>query len=141
MMRIETKFDKEKSVRIHQMTGVVNLPEFQEGLRALYASPDFNPDLNALWDVRQADFSKVSPNDVRALMQVVASNWGKDGKCRAAIVVGGMAEYGLCRMYESQFGPAAPCKIKIFLDIELAWKWFAASEEIVKGMTSRPLTA
>ena len=139
LMRIETTFDRERAVRIHHMSGVVNLPEFQEGLRALYASPNFDPDLNALWDVRQADFSKVAPDDVRALMQVVASNWGKDGKCRAAIVVGGMAEYGLCRMYESQFGPAAPCKIKIFLDIELAWKWFAASEEIVKGMTSRPL--
>ena len=140
MMRIETQFDAQKAVRIHQIFGVVNLPEFQECLRTLYASPKFNPDLNALWDVRQADFTKVSPDDVRALMQVVATNWGKDGKCRAAIVVAGMAEYGICRMYESQFGPAAPCKIKVFLDVELAWKWFAASEEIVKAMTSRPLS-
>ena len=139
MMHIETQFDLEKSVRIHQVSGVVNLSEFEEGLRALYASPKFNPDLNALWDVRQADFSNVSPNDVRSLMQMVASHWGKDGKCRAAIVVAGMAEYGISRMYESQFGPAAPCKIKVFMDIELAWKWFAASEEIVKGMASRPL--
>ena len=139
MMHIETQFDLEKSVRIHQVSGVVNLSEFEEGLRALYASPKFNPDLNALWDVRQADFGNVSPNDVRSLMQMVASHWGKDGKCRAAIVVAGMAEYGISRMYESQFGPAAPCKIKVFMDIELAWKWFAASEEIVKGMASRPL--
>jgi hypothetical protein len=139
MMHIETQFDLVKAVRIHQVSGVVNLSEFEEGLRALYASPKFNPDLNALWDVRQADFGNVSPNDVRSLMQMVASHWGKDGKCRAAIVVAGMAEYGISRMYESQFGPAAPCKIKVFMDIELAWKWFAASEEIVKGMASRPL--
>jgi len=139
MMHVETTFDLEKAVRIHQVSGVVNLSEFEESLRALYASPKFNPDINALWDIRQADFSNVGPNDVRALMQLVASHWGKDGKCRAAIVVAGMAEYGIARMYESQFGPAAPCKIKVFMDAELAWKWFAASEEIVKGMASRPL--
>jgi len=139
MMHIETKFDLEKSVRIHRITGEVNLPEFHEILRQLYASPNFNPDMNALWDIREADFSKVTPDDVRSLMQVVATHWGKDGKCRAAIVVAGMAEYGISRMYESQFGPAAPCKIKVFLDMELAWKWFGASEEIVKGMASRPL--
>lgn len=138
-MHVETHFDWDKAIRIHQMSGVVNLPDFQACLSSLYASPNFNPDLNALWDVRKADFGNVAANDVRTLMQVVATNWGKDGKCRAAIVVSGMAEYGLCRMYESQFGSAAPCKIKIFLDIELAWKWFEASDEIVKGMTSRPL--
>ena len=140
MMNIATQFDAEKTVRIHQVTGLVNLSDFEESLRALYASPKFNPDMNALWDIRQADFSNVGPNDIRSLMQLVASQWGKDGKCRAAIVVAGMAEYGIARMYESQFGPAAPCKIKVFMDQELAWKWFAASEEIVKGMTSRPLS-
>ena len=139
-MHIQTQFDLEKNVRLHRITGEVNLSEFHECLRLLYASPKFNPDMNALWDIRQADFSKITPDDVRALMHVVATHWGKDGKCRAAIVVAGMAEYGISRMYESQFGPAAPCKIKVFLDLELAWKWFAASEEIVKGMTSRLLT-
>ena len=139
-MHSEIHFDLEKNVRIHRLTGEVNLPEFHELLRQLYASPQFNPDMNALWDIRKADFSKVSPDDVRALMQVVATHWGKDGKCRAAIVVAGMAEYGISRMYESQFGPAAPCKIKVFLDMDLAWKWFEASEDIVKSMRSRTLT-
>ena len=139
MMTIETQIDRDKGVRIHRITGEINLPEFQEGLRKMYESPDFNPDIHALWDVRQADFSKVAADDVRALMHVVTSSWGPDGKCRAAILVGGLAEYGLCRMYESQFGTAAPCKIKIFLDLPLAWKWVEASDDIAQGMTSRSL--
>lgn len=138
-MTIETHIDKDRSVRIHTASGSVNLEYFQQSLRTLYLSHDFNPDMNALWDMRLADFTHVEADHVRALMQVVTTHWGKDGKCRAAIVVAGMAEYGLCRMYESQFGPAAPCRIKIFLDIDLAWKWFAASEDIVRAMTSRPL--
>ena len=142
-MNMETQFDLEKKVRIHQISGDVNLPQFQELMRSLYASPNFDPAMNALWDYRQADFSKVTNEDVRAFIQIVASYWNKDvnGKYRAAIVVAGMAEYGICRLYESQFGPTAPCKMKVFLDIDLAWKWFAASEEIVQGMTSRPLAS
>lgn len=138
-MYSQTRFDLENRVRIHELSGEVNLPEFHELLQKLYASPQFDPDLNALWDIRQADFSKVSPDDVRALMNVVATHWGKDGKCRAAIVVGGLAEYGICRMYESQFGPAAPCKIKIFTDLDAAWQWFAAGDEIARNLTSRSL--
>lgn len=143
MMNIETQFDLEKKVRTHQISGEVNLPQFQEILKALYASPDFDPNMNALWDYRQADFKKVTQEDVRAFIQTVATYWSKNsgGKYRAAIVVAGMSEYSICRMYESQFGPNAPCKMKVFLDIDLAWKWFAASEEIVQAMTSRPLSS
>lgn len=140
MMQFETQFDLDKMVRSHTVSGMVNLTDFQAMLRELYTSPKFDPNMNSLWDLREADFSTVTPDDVRSLMQIVATHWGKDGKCRAAIVVAGMAEYGISRMYESQFGIAAPCKIKVFLDLDLAWKWFAASEELVKGMASRPLT-
>ena len=141
MMHIDSQFDSEKKVRVHLISGEVNLPQFQEIMRDLYASPDFDPEMNALWDYRQAEFGKVTNDDVRSFIQTVASYWSKhgSGKYRAAIVVTGMAEYGICRLYESQFGPAAPCKMKVFLDIDLAWKWFAASEDLVKGMASRPL--
>ncbi len=141
MMHIETQFDVEKKVRIHQISGEVNLPQFREILKNLYADPHFDPNMNALWDYRQADFNKVTNDDVRAFIQSVAGYWSKNGsgKYRAAIVVVGIAEYGICRLYESQFGPSAPCMMKVFLDIDLAWKWFAASDEIVQGMASRPL--
>ena len=119
MMNIESHFDVDKMVRIHRVSGVVSLSEFHEILRTLYTSPNFNPDMNALWDIRQADFSKVTPDDVRALMQVVATHWGKDGKCRAAIVVAGMAEYGISRMYESQVRTRRPARSRSFS----TWSW------------------
>ena len=140
-MHSETQFDLERKVRIHQISGELNLPQFREILQELYSSPSFDPELNALWDYRQADFGEVTNEDIRAFIQIVAAYWSKhgNGKYRAAIVVPGMAEYSICRMYESQFGADAPCKMKVFLDIDLAWKWFAASEAIVKGMASRLL--
>ncbi len=138
-MRVESIFDHVKMVRTHKVSGVVNLPEFREVLQGIYAHRQFNPDMNALWDLRHADFAGVAPEDVRSLMQIVVTNWNRNGRCRAAIVVAGMAPYGISRMYESQFGVAAPCKIKVFLDVNLAWKWFEASDDTVDAMASRPL--
>jgi hypothetical protein len=122
-MNIVTVFDPERMVRTHQVTGIVNLPAFRGILEGLYASKQFNPDMNALWDVRLADFSSVMPEDVRALMHVVVSNWSRSGKCHSAILVASVTEYGVVRIYASQFGHSAPCKIKVFLDLIEARQW------------------
>jgi len=122
-MQVVTVFDPDEMVRNHQVTGVINLPAFRAILEALYISKQFNPDMHALWDLRHADFSSIMPEDVRELMHVVVSNWGRSGKCRSAIMVATMAEYGVSRVYVSQFGQAAPCQIRVFLDQNEAREW------------------
>jgi len=64
-------------LRTHQMAGNVTLPAFRGILQGLYASKQFDPDMNSLWDLRLADFSGLMPEDVRELMHVVVSNWGR----------------------------------------------------------------
>ncbi len=127
-MNIVTVFDLERMVRTHQVSGIVNLPAFRAILEALYTSKQFNPDMNALWDLRMADFSAVMPEDVRALMHVVVSNWSRSGKCHSAILVASMTEYGVVRIYASQFGQSAPCKIKVFMDLIEARHWLGLDD-------------
>ncbi len=127
-MNIVTVFDLEHMVRTHQVTGIVNLPAFRGILENLYTSKQFNPDMNALWDLRLADFSSVMPEDVRALMHVVVSNWSRSGKCHSAILVASVSEYGIVRIYASQFGHSAPCKIKVFMDLVEARQWLGLVE-------------
>jgi hypothetical protein len=122
-MNIVTVFDPENMVRTHQVTGTISLSAFRGILPGLYSSKQFNPDMNALWDLRQADFSGIMPEDVRELMHVVVSNWGRSGRCHSAILVASETEYGVARIYVSQFGQAAPCKIKVFLDLTEARQW------------------
>lgn len=122
-MQVVTVFDPDCSLRTHQVTGVINLPAFRGILQSLYTSRQFDPDMNALWDLRQADFSRVMPEDVRALMHVVVSTWQPGGKCHSAILVSNLTDYGVARIYVSQFGTAAPCKIKVFMDAAEALKW------------------
>jgi hypothetical protein len=122
-MNIVTVFDPEYLVRTHQVSGTISLPALRGILPGLYASKQFGPDLNALWDLRQANFSGIMPEDVRDLMHVVVSHWGRSGKCHSAILVANETEYGVARIYVSQFGQSAPCKIKVFLDLDEARQW------------------
>lgn len=122
-MNIVTVFDPDNTVRTHHVSGTISLPAFRGILPGLYTSKQFNPDMNALWDLRQADFSGIMPEDVRDLMHVVVGNWGRSGSCHSAILVASETEYGVARIYVSQFGQAAPCKIKVFLDLDEARQW------------------
>ncbi len=135
-MQVVTVFDLDRTIRTHHVTGIINLPAFHGILKGLYTSKQFNPDMHALWDLRLADFSGVMPEDVRALMHVVVNNWGRSGKCHCAILVASPAEYGVARIYVSQFGRAAPCKIKVFLDLCLAQEWLAAGDGSVESVTT-----
>lgn len=122
-MNIVTVFDPERMIRTHTVSGTISLPAFRGILPGLYTSKQFNPDMNALWDLRQADFSGIMPEDVRDLMHVVVSNWGRSGSCHSAILVASETEYGVARIYVSQFGQKAPCQIKVFVGLDEAREW------------------
>ncbi len=128
-MSVVTVFDPSRMVRTHRVAGNVNLPAFCSILQGLYASKQFNPDLNALWDLRMADFSGIMPENVRELMHVVMNHWGHTGKCRSAILVASMTEFGMARTYASQFGRTAPCEISVFLDLKEARDWLGIGQE------------
>ena len=135
-MNVVTVFDLERRVRTHQVSDSISLPAFRGILQSLYTSKQFSPDLNALWDLRQADFSGIMPEDVRNLMHVVVSNWRRSGACHSAILVASETEYGVARIYVSQFGQAAPCKIKVFLDLNEARQWLGLELRTDRAMAS-----
>lgn len=121
--------DGVKGIRTHKITGVVNLTDFSNMLTAVYNSADFEANLHSLWDVRAADFSAVTPQDIRSLAGLVRVNWAEKRKNKAAIVVSGLVDFGISRMYEQVLGPAATGKVMIFRDIKPAWDW-------IEGKTS-----
>ena len=115
--------DGVKGIRTHKITGVVNLKDFSNLLTAVYNSAEFEANLHSLWDVREADFSAVTPQDIRALAELVRVNWAEKRQNKAAIVVSGLSDFGISRMYEQVLGPAATGKVMVFRNIKTAWDW------------------
>jgi len=122
-MHVETLMDPVKAIRTHKVNGLINLQDFKNMLTAVYHSAEFDPNMHSLWDVRQADFGGVTPQDIRSLADLVKANWVDKRQNKAAIVVSGLADYGITRMYEQVLGPAAMGKVRIFRNIKSAWDW------------------
>lgn len=57
-MPITTDFDSDTGLRVHMMTGRLTYAEVRDTLEELYARPDFDPTMNALWDLREAVLSR-----------------------------------------------------------------------------------
>ena len=115
--------DTARSLRTHKVKGQINFQDLSNLLKGIYNSADFDPNLHSLWDVREADLSAVKPEEIRALAEYVRANWAMNRKNKAAIVVSGLSDFGVSRMYEHILGPAATGKVKVFRNIKSAWDW------------------
>jgi hypothetical protein len=124
-MTIESQTDDIKCLRTHVVRGEINLPDLSTFLSGLYVSKDFFPTYHALWDVREANFKKVTQPDIQELATFVRVHWAEKQKLRAAIVVSGVFPYGMSRMYEQSIGPSGFGKIRIFRDLDEAQSWLS----------------
>ena len=122
-MKISTNINSKKNIRMHLIEGYIDTMELIEYLKNVYNSTDFIPDMNVFWDLRKADFSKISSSEVRNVMEFVSKGWGKSGKSKAALIVSKDLDYGLSRMYQIMMDSASKNEISIFKDVEEAEKW------------------
>ena len=120
------------------MKGQINFLDLSNLLKGIYNSADFDPHLHSLWDVRDADLSTVKPEEIRALAEYVRANWAMDRKNKAAIVVAGLSDFGISRMYEQILGPAAAGKVKVFRNIKSAWDWIEGKPTTIVQHSAKP---
>jgi len=122
-MEISTEIDKQKNIRWHVVTGLIDVREVAEYLKGLYASSGSNSEMNVFWDLQGADFSAVSSEDIRSLMAYVGKIWGQGGRSKAALVVSNDLDFGLSRMYQIMMEGATSSTIEVFKDITAARRW------------------
>lgn len=125
-MKLSIKIDAGKKLRIHTVTGKLNLDLLVKKLQEIYNRSDFQPDINSIWDLRGADVSSFSFEDIIQLREFVSGHWGISGDSKSALVVAQEVDFGLGRMYASLLESKTPNKINIFRDIEEAYKWISA---------------
>ena len=122
-MEISTQFNAEENQRIHKVEGTIDVDQIKEMLSALYNSPDYDPNMNALWDLRAADFTSVTTEQITSLTGMVEKYWGKGGQGKAALIVSRDLDYGLSRMYEMLLSGSSPDKVMVFRDYDEAENW------------------
>ena len=120
---ITTEIDKEANLRTHKVTGGVTVDSLLAKLGEIYSRPDFQADMNSLWDLRGAEFLSMTSSELEKLANFVVGHWGTGGKSRAALVVSRDFEFGLSRMYEIFVESRMSGEVEVFRDLDEALAW------------------
>jgi hypothetical protein len=122
-LAITTQIEKELNLRIHRVTGVLTFDELLSTLKELYSAPDFDPRMNSLWDLREADVSSFETPDIQNLRNYVGKHWGTGGRNKAALVATRDIDFGLSRMYEFYLQAKSSSEVQVFRDYDEAYEW------------------
>jgi hypothetical protein len=128
-MKITRQIDDDKHLREHTITGTISVPELKAHLERYYQSEEYDPSFDALWDLREADFTEVKTEEVWDLAEMVSRYWGSQDQSRSALVVSRDVGFGLSRMYESILSTPQLSEVMVFRNIEEARLWLESSSE------------
>lgn len=127
VMPVETVIDKKIGVMIRTVTGELTFEDIKSAFESSLSHPDFHKDMHVIWDLQNADASKIYQQDVIRIARYFESQLKKRVDYKAAIVVSRDLEYGLSRMYQVAVADL-PAKIGIFKRLGDAKNWVTASD-------------
>ena len=119
-MPITHRYDPQKEALYGEMKGEFTSEEYRSALSAIASSTSHSPSIRSIWDLRELDFTKVTPQLVRACVEV-RSSFPKRHPAKIAFVVDDDLGFGMTRMFEivgDQLGDATKV-FREFFDAEL----------------------
>ena len=127
-MRIKTEINQKKNVRVHIVSGKIDVNALYRTLVEMYNKFKFSSDMNVLWDFRATEeIARVSLSELNKIITLVGRKWSKQGVRKAALVVSRRVDVGLARRYEQSVEAHSNSKIKVFTDIKKAVSWIDQS--------------
>jgi hypothetical protein len=127
-LELTIQIDKKNNLRKHEVKGVISVLELKQHLESYYKSSMYGQSLNSLWDLRDADFSEVKPEQIKKLAEMVGRYWGGPGEAKSALVVSRDLDYGLTRMYEIILSTINSNNVRVFRNIRAAEEWMVESD-------------
>ena len=126
-MKVNTVVDKKNAIMIHTVTGKMSFDDIKSAYEAICLPPEFREDMNSIWDLRDADASKLDRQDVMRIARYIETQLKDRSKFKAAVLVSRYLEYDLSRVYQVASADL-PAKIEIFNNLEDAKKWVTESD-------------
>ena len=126
-MTVNTVVDKKALVVIRTVTGEMTFEEIKSSYESVYSHPDFQENMNSIWDLRDADASKFDSQKVIKIARYFETQTKNRTSYKVAVIVSRDLEYGLSKKYQVAAADL-PAKIGIFINLEEAKKWVAGSD-------------
>lgn len=120
---IKIQYENELDALVLEIDDELSFVLYKRVIETVFAHPRFRPGINVLYDLRNAPGVSLTTDDVRLVGEYGRAIKDRRGPAwKAAIVVTGLAEYGLGRMFEI-LNSEAPFKTKVFMDAGEARMW------------------
>ncbi len=134
------RYEDALRLRVAEFHGVVTDESMGGAYAALLSAPDYDPTADDLVDLRGVTHLGVSPDGLRAIMDLFSPIDELGIATRLAIVAPTDAVYGVSRMYEMLRGDGVPEEIRVFRDMTAAHAWLADGRE-ARGHAGRTSAA
>jgi hypothetical protein len=124
-LTVHTAIDAAAGVITHTVVGDLGIDDVQQAFALRTTLPDFKPGMRVLWDLCQANASRLSTDEIRQIAQRNKSQVKKAGVgYKVAFVAPRDIEYGLSRMFE-MFSDETPVQIRVFRTTDEARRWLS----------------
>ena len=125
-MPIETKYDPELDIIIHEVLEAPELEDFEQAIKKRTRG-EFGPATkNIIWDLSKGSQSGLKSGDVGKLLARIKSGGLMDIRAggKTAIIVSKEGNYDTGYLWEKMINTIAPFKMKVFQSAEDALAWF-----------------
>lgn len=130
-MPIEYQGRPEHNLIILVHVGTIPDDEFLTFYESLYGSNQFDPSMNLLVDLRQADSTSRSSVVLRQLANTVVERYkGITTRPKVAVVAPKDLSFGLARMYEV-YADSVPWDFVVFRAVDAALAWLGVPDDLM----------
>jgi len=127
-MNIKTEINEKANIRTHTLSGAFEFDALFSALQDIYSDPDFNPELNSIWDMTKlAGLQLISPEQLKDVVAYVTKVRSKHGSLKTALVVSKKIDFGIARVYELSMKSDSNNEVMIFKDVTKAEEWIRES--------------
>lgn len=118
-------FNHEKGYVWIRLYGKQTLETLQQAYYKLLEMPEYRVGMRRVWDIRQADLSQMTANELRRLGTTSRDPESGTGKTKVAVLVGRDVEYGVMRMLQALGGETMPVTVAVFRSAEETEEWIS----------------
>lgn len=128
-MPIEQKYDHNKKILFVTVIGQITPDEFASAFQKIVSSNQYPPNVDALWDMQQADFKEINEGMFREIIKI-RKQYPERSNYSLAIIATDDLAYGMARMYGLLSGLQLSRKYMVFKDPSEGEQWILQNRTV-----------
>jgi len=125
-MSIEVEFNRDKNFLRVTIIGLPSLQDFEAVLTQITTSNEYPPNINAVWDLRKADFMTADDKLFRHIIEL-RKCYPQRSHCKSALIANDDLAFGMSRMFQMLSEDKVPLELMVFRDYAEGEQWILNS--------------